>query len=306
MLARLLQTITLSLVALAVGWLVLWWQRGSPGVAVAGALVLLGGHAIFLGLEMVLVHRVHGDDPAPRATVVQLIKAWWAEVWTAPLVFCWRQPFRWRAEPDHLPADAAGRRGVLLVHGFVCNRGLWNPWMRELRRRGVPFVAVNLEPVFGSIERYVPVIERGWQQLLQATGQPPVVVGHSMGGLAIRQWWRSARPSPPPHHVITIGSPHGGTWLGRFGQTPNARQMRHGCEWIRTLAADESAEHAARFTCFYSHCDNVVFPASTATLPGADNRHIDGQSHVHLAYHPAVFDEVLRRVGEPADPAPRR
>ena len=31
--------------------------------------------------------------------------------------------------------------------------------MRRLRRRGVPFVAVNLEPVFGSIDSYAATIE---------------------------------------------------------------------------------------------------------------------------------------------------
>ena len=29
--------------------------------------------------------------------------------------------------------------------------------------------------------------------------------------------------------------------------------------------------------------DNIVFPASTATLPGADNRHLPAVAHVHMA-----------------------
>ena len=36
-----------------------------------------------------------------------------------PQVFCWRQPFFSQRWPDHLPADAQGRRGVLLVHGCL-------------------------------------------------------------------------------------------------------------------------------------------------------------------------------------------
>ena len=32
------------------------------------------------------------------------------------------------------------------------------------------------------------------------------------------------------------------------------------------------------------------------TLPGADNRHVAGSAHVHLADQPEVFDEVWRRL----------
>jgi len=49
----------------------------------------------------------------------------------------------------------------------------------------------------------------------------------------------------------------------------------------------------SRFVCWYSNCDNVVFPASTATLPGADNRFVPGLPHVGLAFDAAVMRSVL-------------
>jgi triacylglycerol lipase len=51
------------------------------------------------------------------------------------------------------------------------------------------------------------------------------------------------------------------------------------------------------FTCFYSHCDNIVMPASSAALAGAVNRHLEGEPHVAMAFAPQVLGEVLRRVG---------
>ena len=47
---------------------------------------------------------------------------------------------------------------VVLVHGFVCNRGFWLPWLRALRDRGLAYATVNLEPVFGS--NYSVLVER--------------------------------------------------------------------------------------------------------------------------------------------------
>lgn len=303
-LARLLQAVTLGALLLAAGWAGWHLQAGRPGWAVAGAALLLGGYALLLALEFTLLRLVHGDDPTPRATAAQLLQAFWGEVRSAPLVFCWRQPFRSQLHPDHPSVAPSTCRGVLLIHGFVCNRGLWNPWLHKLTQDGVPFVAVNLEPVFGGIDAYVQPIEAAMRKLEQAMGLPPVVVAHSMGGLALRRWCAEPGNSVRIHRAITIGTPHHGTWLARFALTANTRQMRQRSRWLQALQAREPADLGARFTCFFSHCDNIVFPPCSATLAGADNRHLAGQAHVHMADRPEPWAELLRWIS-PAQPQPK-
>lgn len=288
-LARFQQVTTLGLLVLSLAWLAWHWGR-SPAVALVGALAIFFSYSFFLAVEFVLVKIVAKDDPAPAPAWAQLLRAWWAETRAALVVFFWRQPFRWRAEPDFVDGSARGRRGIVLVHGFVCNRGFWNPWMARLRATGHPFVAVNLEPVFGSIDQYAAIIDDAVERLTRATGERPVVVGHSMGGLAVRAWLRAKDGASRVHRVITIGTPHGGTWLGRFSHTVNGRQMRLSGEWIHELAR---AQPQVAFTCWYSNCDNIVFPASAATLPGADNRHVAGVAHVELAFDAQVFSHAL-------------
>ena len=195
-----------------------------------------------------------------------------------------------------------GQRGVLLVHGFVCNRGLWNPWLQRLRTLNVPVVAVNMEPVFGTIDDGIPIIENAVRRLQATTGLAPIVVAHSMGGLALRRWWAEQGNDARVRHAITIGTPHHGTWLARFAMSRNARQMRQQSPWLATLAASEPASRAQRFTCFYSHCDNIVFPPCSATLAGADNRHLPGVAHVHMADHAAPWAELQRWLKMPIAP----
>ena len=301
MLARLQQLLVFTLVAASIVWASFFLIQGRPGWAIGAAALILLGYAIFLGIEFAMLNAVQeGDSVVSRPSILQLLRAWLGEVVTVPHVFFWRQPFRAEVEPDHLPYQSTVPRGLVLVHGFVCNRGLWNPWMRELRAHGVPYVAVNLEPVFGGIDAYPRIIEAAVARLEAATRRPVVLVGHSMGGLAIRAWLRQFDADARVHRVVTIGSPHQGTWLARFGHTASGRQMRQRNPWLTQLAADEPSSRMSRFTCFYGHCDNIVFPASSGTLPGATNLHLPGVAHVNMAFQPVVFDEVWRWLNGPS------
>lgn len=305
-LARLQRGLLLLILLLLGVW---WWWSGRQGLVwgwrAAGYIVLMLPHAPVLAIEFLLLASFSDPHPARVPTPTMLLAAWWGEVWSGVLTFGWRQPWRPNAVPDHLPVSAQGRRGLLLIHGFVCNRGLWTTWLGRLRAEDTPFVALNLEPVFGDIERYVPLIESAVARLEAATGKPSLIVAHSMGGLATRAWLRAHQADARCAGVVTIGTPHHGTWLARFSMTRNGHQMRRGGDWLQALAADEPITRYERFTCFFSHCDNIVFPAATAMLPGADNRHLAGAAHVHMITCPEVWDEVIRRLALPDQPRDR-
>lgn len=304
MLARIQRLFAVALLVSAAAWAARLTQLGHPGWAGIGALSILLGYAVFLGAEFVMLRLVQRTNSAPAPGTVELMRAWWGEVVTVPQIFLWRQPFRSNAEPDNLTvSDGVAPTGVVLVHGFFCNRGFWNQWMRELRAQRVPFIAVNLEPAFGSIDRYPLVIEEAVVRMETVTSLPVVLVGHSMGGLAIRAWLAHFNADSRVRRVITIGTPHHGTWLARFGHTANGKQMRLDSPWLTRLAASESAVRRGRFTCFFGNCDNIVFPADKGTLADAENVHVPATAHVHMAFQAAVSKEVGRWLA-PATPEP--
>jgi pimeloyl-ACP methyl ester carboxylesterase len=294
MLARLQQLITFLLLAAASAWLLFFW-KSSAVLAVAGFVVLVLGYSGFLAMEFVALRFVNRGDPAPRPSWKELARAWLGETLAAPRVFCWRQPFRSRAFPDQLSA-VHGRRGAVFIHGFFCNRGFWGPWLKRLQGTGHAFVAVNLEPPFASIDDYVPQIEDAVQRVTAATSLPPVLVCHSMGGLAARAWLKAMQAEARVHHVVTLGTPHKGTWLARFSRVANGRQMQLSGQWHQQLDLDMAPHRHALFTCWYSNCDNIVFPSSTATLSGADNRLVRGVAHVQLAFLPQVMLATLAMI----------
>ncbi|WP_299798651.1 alpha/beta fold hydrolase [Ramlibacter sp.] len=293
-LARRLQLSWAALCLAAALWLAWRWPH-SPLLAFAGAALVLALPSLILALELCIASSLaRSDTTVPRASGTQLIRAWISEVRHFHHTFAWRQPFRWREVEDHLDAGCEGRVGVVLVHGFVCNRGFWTPWLRRLRSAGHPCLAMNLEPVYGSIDSYAEQIDAAVRRMTKVTGRAPVLVCHSMGGLAARAWWRASGGRTAVAHLVTIASPHRGTWVARFSHKVNGRQMRLKSAWIAALQTDELRHPLPPTTCWYSNCDNVVFPSSTATLGGADNRFLPGEAHVALAFHPAVHDACVQ------------
>lgn len=311
--ARQQQLLTLSLLSCGLGWATAWGYHGRWAMA-AWALALLVPHAPALALELLWASRLARQNPVrqvwgdPQAPVQpfpglrQWLTAGWREVLWGMRIFGWQQPWAHAAVANHLPSDARGRRGVLLVHGFYCNRGFWNTWMPRLRQAGVPFVALTLEPPQANIAEQARGLQQAWLKLIEATGLEPLWVGHSMGGLAIRSWLATQNDDVAARQeVITIGSPHHGTALAAWAYSPAALQMRMGSDFLQSLNARDTPAGLSRMTCYWSVCDNVVFPAHSATLAGARNIHLPGLPHVGLAMAAPILDDVLQRLaGQPA------
>lgn len=286
------------LAAAVAGWLM---HRGWSVVtaAVAGLLVPIALHAGVIGFDFWL-SRLTGSPlptPAPGERPASLIRVWLRETVDSLSAFSWRMPFQGdRPLPS---APAPGREGpmpVLLLHGYGCNRAVWLPMARELASRGHVIGSVNLEPPQGAIDGYADGIAAGIDELCRRTGHEQVaLVCHSMGGLAARAYLRR-HGDGAVSKVVTLGSPHRGTVLARFGHGANVAQMRRDSPWLRALAADETDERRRLFTCVLTHHDNIVFPQSIQTLPGAETIALSGIGHLSLLTDPGVAQLVAQRL----------
>jgi triacylglycerol esterase/lipase EstA (alpha/beta hydrolase family) len=185
---------------------------------------------------------------------------------------------------------------VLLLHGYGCNSGYWAHLTPLLDAARISHATVDLEPVAASIDDYVPLVERAVEALRAGARAGQVaIVAHSMGGLVARAWMRThgrARVA----RLITLGTPHHGTALARFGLGANAAQMRHGAQWLRLLSESEDAATRALVTSIYTHHDNIVSPQTSSELPGARNVEFGGIGHVALGSDRRVLAEVMREI----------
>lgn len=216
------------------------------------------------------------------------------------ICFNWSQPFPQFA----LGVDPSGAKNgvpILLVHGYVCNRGLWVTFIKRLADAGLgPIHTITLVPLFGGIDVLVAKLDARIEAICAETGAPSVmIVAHSMGGLVTRAYLAEARTSRVSK-LVTLGSPHHGTRLARLGIGTNAREMRDGGDWLLNLVKMETRNTESGQTRFpatlsiYTLNDDLVYPPESSVLAWAENMPVSTVGHMGLVFSEPVAKRVIQ------------
>lgn len=309
MLAYLLRFTYLSQLTLG-AWLGYWaepfsshWLNASLG-AVA-FLLSMQALVILIGV-LASARSSHLAQVSAMAMVRPILRLFVAELRSVLTVYLGRQV--WSAHADgvvHMPEETGLNQActpVLLVHGYLCNHRVWDDVSELLKKQGHAVLVMDLLPLFVSIDDYAASIESAVQKLCQASGQSQVaLVGHSMGGLAIRAWMR-AYGSTKVRQVITLGTPHQGTCMARFATTQNGKEMAWQSHWINTLAASESPQTRALIHIGLSDLDNVAYPQRKQVLEGSKVTEFQGLGHLELCLNPGVLKWLSSTLKDAAEP----
>lgn len=296
MLAKLLRTAIAIQVLLGagLGFGVAVWQGWPLWVTLMGGLALPFATMVLVDTYSAIVSR--GNEPWGM-----WVRSLLGEYRAGFITFLFRQP--WTLNPPGLlPAIAPQKRvPVVLVHGYMCNHRIWDDVANALRAQGHDVFAVDLEPLFTSIDNYAPTLESAVQALMAHSGQQRVaIVGHSMGGLATRAWLR-AYGSSRVVRVITLGTPHQGTQIPQHIPTPNGVQMAWGSDWLKQLAAQESDATRSLFCIALTPQDNIVYPQRAQVLLGLVPHVFEGLGHVQMCVDPHVVAWVQRQLADLSD-----
>jgi predicted alpha/beta hydrolase family esterase len=274
---------TLLLVQLGAALLIGWAAMARSGMAVWQAALLGIGSVVLVRLlinmnNFVMAARfASATPPAFRLGVKARLRLLAEEYLASMLVTSWLLP---RASAATRIYPDSRHPPVLLLHGYGCNSGYWAHLAPLLDAARISHATVDLEPVGGDIDGYVPLVEHAVRELQAAAGAHKVaIVAHSMGGLVARAWMRAH-----------------GTALARFGLGQNAFQMRDDSAWLRALASNEDAAVRALVTSVYTHHDNIVSPQESSRLEGARNLEFGGVGHVALGSNPRVLAAVMQEL----------
>jgi triacylglycerol esterase/lipase EstA (alpha/beta hydrolase family) len=298
MLARAFRRVLLIelIIYLALGW---YLSRYAGWHWIKAAAILLGCALAIraAGVAATFAIATLFSSPTPpehRSGAFAWLRLYFAELGAYIVIYNLYQPFeRLLMGAETLQPLPRGRLPVLLVHGYVCNRGFMLPLRRYLGERGVSAYSHNLEPVYADIDSYAGGLARRIEEICAATGADQLVIlAHSMGGLAARACLRKYGARRVAK-LITLGTPHHGTALARLGAGENGRQMVPGNAWLKRL---NEAVTAVPTVSVFSHQDNIVSPQDSAVLEGAKIVGLSGMGHVSMPFSRQIREIALTEI----------
>jgi pimeloyl-ACP methyl ester carboxylesterase len=180
----------------------------------------------------------------------------------------YRRPFEVPVPPSTQRATWT-TRPVVLVHGFGHNAGAWSKLATRLAAAGFS----DLSTVTYGIDDDVPAIAARIAEevdaVITARGVDRVhLVGHSMGGVAIRYWYDVLAGEQQADAVVTLGAPLRGTvWTRLPFLRPSARDLAADSLVTKTLGRRWGRHD--RWTTVGGTFD-VVVPPVRAHLDDAD------------------------------------
>ncbi|MFH1466203.1 MAG: alpha/beta fold hydrolase [Pseudomonadota bacterium] len=200
---------------------------------------------------------------------------------------------------EPLPDD--GHRPIVLVHGLAGHPGNFLALRQYLALKGRKRVyaidfgsAENMDLMAAMLREFVAtVLDRN------ALGDDAQVdiVAHSMGGLVTRLALEDAGLARRVACVITLASPHSGTYTARLGATTPTTELRPGSAVVERLARQlpwGNRPELPRLVALWSASDLIVLPGEGGQVPGAENIELPGYTHYSYFLEPDAWRLVHR------------
>lgn len=159
---------------------------------------------------------------------------------------------------------------VVLLHGYGGDPRDWAPLARVLAAGGyVHRDAMAYDWVRHDVPSIAAALVERCERAREGAGSPRVhVVGHSLGGVAVRYAVQRLGLAETVGVAATVAAPHRGTRVARLGLGAAVAAIRPGSPELALLASTQAPD-GVRWLAYWSDLDRVVEPASARLeVPG--------------------------------------
>lgn len=210
-------------------------------------------------------------------------------------------PFRRRCslplQPENVTADANTNVPVLFVHGLYHNPSAWLRYRQAFAKHGFGPVHTlgygsfdtDFDTLVGQLDAAVAAITQ------DSRARPPILIGHSLGGLLIRAWLSRHGRVQRCAGVVTLGTPHQGSLLAWLGIGTLARSLAFRGGLIQTIEREECSPTIPCIA-IRSALDNMVIPAEGLRIRVKGWTEVEGPavSHVWMLWDRRTRAQVLQ------------
>ncbi|HEY9841336.1 MAG TPA: alpha/beta fold hydrolase, partial [Candidatus Obscuribacterales bacterium] len=214
------------------------------------------------------------------------------------------------AELDHfgdeitspIQSMAANRRKtpVLLVPGYAepswyFMSGLY----KDLKNAGWAVEGINLFPNFASAEEQAAKIKTRVEEIKRRLKVSQVnLVVHSFGGLICRYYIQELGGAANVKNLITVATPHLGTYTAYLGPGDSAVQLRPKSAFLQKLNRNGFAYPPVKYTSIWSNLDEIVIPPKNSIMPESSVRYVPWTGHLTIMFSQRTYRYVREALAE--------
>jgi triacylglycerol lipase len=200
-------------------------------------------------------------------------------------------PFGLRRSAKRTPRSAE-QRTVVLVHGYLANRGPLLPLAAYLRAHGHKQILAYEYTGEAGIEQAAIGLRDFLRERVR--GGRIDLVCHSLGGLVARVYIQQLGGARRVDRCITLGTPHRGTYNAYWVASRVGRELRPDSTFLARLDASRGRAAPVRFASIVAGSDNIVIPrvfSSNDTVV-----HVPGLGHMGLLFSLTAFRAIAERL----------
>jgi triacylglycerol lipase len=189
--------------------------------------------------------------------------------------------------------ESIRRHPVILVPGWLDNIATMGKMADYLNDAGFQALLCSPQPSDGRapIEELAAQLADFVAQALP-DGERFHYIGFSMGGLIGRYYLQELGGRARMANLVTISTPHRGTYMANSLWLPAVRQMRPESDFIHQLNSDLTALAERRFVSIWTPLDLSVVPPSNSELPVGESRRVFGIAHALMPMNRRVWRAV--------------
>ncbi|MGX5181756.1 esterase/lipase family protein [Streptomyces avermitilis] len=201
-----------------------------------------------------------------------------------------------------VPARAATHNPVIFVHGISSSASSWDDWIADFEADGYSASELDAWSYDWSQSNVTTAQQLATEvrSVLARTGASKVdLVVHSMGALSARYYLKNlGGTSYVDDFVSTAGVNHGTTvaswckWL-----YTSCSEMYTGSSFLTALNSGDETPGSVAYASYWSNCDDLLTPDTSAILSGATNVEVGCISHTDMNNDYGVYQQVRTFVG---------
>jgi triacylglycerol esterase/lipase EstA (alpha/beta hydrolase family) len=191
-----------------------------------------------------------------------------------------------KPNPTHNP--------ILFVHGYNASSSTWTTMVGRFKNDGwADSEIVNWSYNYRQSNATTAAQIAAKVDSILATGPTKVdIITHSMGALSARYYVRNLGGDGKVDALVTLGGANHGTNTALFCLDVSCVEMRPNSSFLTALNSIDESWGTPRYATWWSPCDEVISPQSSALLLGATNNETGCLQHSQLHENSTVYSQV--------------